>query len=104
MRIIHADGFEVDERQVYKAVIYANMIRAIHILLEIMQSEEIECGEEKTKVHIQLLKETVADVDPGEAFSDDNVKEAMVGMWLDTGVQKAIVKGHEHALFDNLNL
>lgn len=104
MRIIHADGFQVDERQQLKAVIYSNMIVAFRILLEMMESEGIEFGEEKTKVHMQLLEETEANLDPGQAFSDDNVKEAMVGMWLDTGVQKAITKGLEDALFDNLNL
>ena len=104
MRIIHADGFQVDERRQLKAVIYSNMIIAIRMLLDIMRSEGIKFGEEKTKVHIELLEETDADLDPDEAFSDNNVKEAMVGMWLDSGVQKAITKGHKNALCDNLNL
>jgi guanine nucleotide-binding protein subunit alpha len=100
MRIIHADGFHTIERQQLKAVIYSNMITALHALL---WSEETEFGE-KAKVHTQLLEKTPADLGPDEAFGDDNVKKAIVGMWLDTGVQKAITKGHKYALCDNLNL
>jgi hypothetical protein len=48
MRIIHADGFHAIERQRLKAVLYSNMITALHTLL---WSEEIEFGEEKAKVH-----------------------------------------------------
>ena len=104
MRTMHTNGFQVNERQQLKAVIYSNMIISFRIFLEIMQSEGIEFGEEKTKMHIQLLEETKADLDADRAFKGDNVEEAMAGVWLDTGVQKVMAKGLEYSLLDNLHL
>ncbi len=104
MRIIHSNGFQVDERRQIKAVIYSNMIVAFRVLLEIMQTEDMEFADEKTKMHSELLEETEADLDADEAFRDPAIKEAMSGMWLDAGVQKAVAKGHEYALNDNLGL
>jgi guanine nucleotide-binding protein subunit alpha len=104
MRIIHTNGFQVDERRQIKAVIYSNMIIAFRVLLEIMQTEEIDFGNEKTRVYADLLEDTDADLDTDVAFTDKDVKDAMAGMWLDAGVQKAVAKGHEYALNDNLSL
>lgn len=49
-----------------------------------------------------LLEGSDADVEAHEAFSRSEVKEAMQTLWLDAGVQKAVSKGHEFALHDNL--
>jgi guanine nucleotide-binding protein subunit alpha len=49
-----------------------------------------------------LLDKTDPDVGSDEAFSDLKVRDAMRGMWLDAGVQKAVARGHEFALHDNL--
>lgn len=104
MRIIHTNGFQIDERQQIKAVIYSNMIVAFRVLLEIMQTEDIDFADEKTKMHADLLEETETDLDADLAFTDKEVKDAMSAMWLDAGVQKAVAKGHEYALNDNLSL
>jgi guanine nucleotide-binding protein subunit alpha len=104
MRIIHTNGFQVDERRQIKAVIYSNMVIAFRVLLEIMQGEEIDFADEKTRVYADLLEDTDADLDADLAFTDTDVKDAMSGMWLDAGVQKAVAKGHEYALNDNLSL
>lgn len=104
MRIIHSNGFQVDERRQIKAVIYSNMIIAFRVLLEIMQTEDFPFADEKTKMYADTLEETEADLDADQAFRDEAIKDAMAGMWLDGGVQKAVSKGHEYALNDNLSL
>lgn len=50
----------------------------------------------------ELLDKTEPDVGSDEAFSDLKVRDAMREMWLDAGVQKAVARGHEFALHDNL--
>jgi guanine nucleotide-binding protein subunit alpha len=50
MRIIHSGGFPLDERRQNRAVIYSNLIVAFKVLLEIMQSEEIDFEKQETKV------------------------------------------------------
>lgn len=85
-------------------MIYSNIIIAFRVLLEIMQTQDISFSDEKTKVYADLIDATESDVDADEAFSDENIKDAMEGMWLDAGVQMAVRKGHEFALHDNLSL
>lgn len=80
------------------------MITAFRVLLEIMQTEDIDFAEETTKAYAELLEETDGDLEADLAFTDLDVKKAMSGMWLDKGVQQAIAKGHEYALNDNLSL
>jgi guanine nucleotide-binding protein subunit alpha len=50
-----------------------------------------------------LVAKTEADVDTDEAFSDIEIKEAMLELWSDSGVQQAVARGHEFALHDNLH-
>ncbi|KAK2741843.1 hypothetical protein FQN55_008130 [Onygenales sp. PD_40] len=102
MRIIHAGGFPEDERRQNRAVIYSNMVVAFKVLLDIMKTENIEFEYEATKPLADLLDRTEPDVDSDEAFSDLSIKDAMQKMWLDKGVQKAVSRGHEFALHDNL--
>jgi hypothetical protein len=104
MRIIHERGFPDEERRQIRAVIYSNMIIAFRLLLEIMNTEEFGFADEKTKIYAETVEATDPDVDADEAFSDENVKDAMKAMWLDSGVQQAVAKGHEFALHDNLSL
>ena len=44
-----------------------------------------------------------SDVGSDEAFADAQVGDAMRAMWRDAGVQKAVARGHEFALHDNLS-
>jgi len=53
MRIIHAGGFPEEERRQNRAVIYSNLVVAFRILMEIMETENIEYEHEKTKVRTQ---------------------------------------------------
>lgn len=103
MRIIHSGGFPPDERQQHRAVIYSNLVVAFKILLDIMRSENIQFTSEATQPCAQIIEAIESDVDADEAFSDSSVCEAMKTMWADLGVQKAVSKGHEFALHDNLD-
>ena len=102
MRIINSNGFQEDERVQIRAVIYSNVIIAFRVLVEIMRDEDIEFDDPINEEHAELLSSSPVDVDADEAFSDEDIKEALVSMWQDEGVQKAVRKGHEYALNDNL--
>ncbi|KAI1929830.1 hypothetical protein LOZ58_000648 [Ophidiomyces ophidiicola] len=92
MRIIHAGGFPEDERRQTRAVIYANMIVAFKILLDIMEAERISFDSKETEALAQFIEDAESDVECDEAFTDLNIREAMKGMWFDLGVQKAVSK------------
>jgi guanine nucleotide-binding protein subunit alpha len=68
-----------------------------------MQDERLEFADPENEAYADLLENTDADVDAHEAFRDKGIKQAMVSLWQDMGVQKAVARGHEFALHDNLN-
>ncbi|PGG97374.1 hypothetical protein AJ80_09714 [Polytolypa hystricis UAMH7299] len=103
MRIIHAGGFPDDERRQTRATIFSNLVVAFKVLLDIMETESIKFQYDTTKPLAELIQETEPDVDADEAFADLQVRDAMREMWLDSGVQKAVSRGHEFALHDNLH-
>ncbi|KKK15754.1 hypothetical protein P175DRAFT_0180027 [Aspergillus ochraceoroseus IBT 24754] len=103
MRIIHSGGFPEDERRQTRAVIYSNLVIAFKVLLEIMRTEGIEFEHENTRPLADIIDNLEPDVGNDEAFSDLEVRDAMNEMWKDIGVQKAVSRGHEFALHDNLH-
>ncbi|KAI9928941.1 hypothetical protein MW887_001334 [Aspergillus wentii] len=103
MRIIHAGGFPEDERRQTRAVIYSNIVIAFKVLLDIMRAENIVFEKESTKPLAELIDKSDPDLPSDEAFTDLKVRDAMREMWDDSGVQKAVARGHEFALNDNLH-
>ena len=102
MRIIHSSGFQEDERVQLKAVIYSNVVIAFRVLLEIMHDEKLGFADPRNESYAEVIEDAEADVDANQAFRDTRIKEAMLAMWHDTGVQQAVAKSHEFALNDNL--
>lgn len=103
MRIIHSSGFQEDEKIQTRAVIYSNVIVACKVLLEIVENQGIAFEHDVTEEYASLLEEVNADIDAESAFRDKQVKQALRGLWVDAGVQKAVAKGHEYALNDNMH-
>ncbi|KAN0083080.1 Guanine nucleotide binding protein (G-protein), alpha subunit [Elaphomyces granulatus] len=102
MRIIHSGGFPVDERRQTRGVIYSNIIVAFKVLVDIMEAQHIEFASSSSKPLADFLVKIEPDVDAHEAFVDTTVRDAMKELWADPGVQKAVARGHEFALHDNL--
>ncbi|KAJ5887911.1 hypothetical protein N7495_007952 [Penicillium taxi] len=95
MRIIHSGGFPDEERHQTRAVIYSNTVIAFKVLLDIMNAENIEFEREDSRIASTILDNEDPDVGSDEAFSNLKIRDAMHTMWLDPGVQKAVVRGHE---------
>lgn len=103
MRIMHSDGFQEDEKIQTRAIIFSNVIVACKVLLEIMENQKIDFENEATRPHADVLEELSSETDAEGAFKDSEVKEALKVFWKDGGVQKAVSKGHEYALNDNMH-
>lgn len=103
MRIIHSGGFKEDERRGIRALIYSNVITAFKVLLEIIEEENMRLEDERTRAHADLIASTRHNVADDVAFTDMDVKAAMLGMWEDDTVRQAVAKSHQYAENDNLS-
>ena len=103
MRIMHSNGFQEDEKIQTRAVIFSNVVVACKVLMEIMGNEKIDFHDDATRPHAELLEDLSSDVDADGAFKDNAVKDALRIFWSDGGVHKAVARGHEFALNDNMH-
>ena len=55
MRITHNKGFSADERISFKQVLYANLLSAFQIIVDIIEDEEIELGDPEITVRILVF-------------------------------------------------
>lgn len=100
---MHSNGFQDDEKMQTRAIIYSNVIVTCKILLDIMDSQRIGFANNTSRKHAEVIDEINADVDSDTAFMDDGIRLALTALWHDAGVQKAVAKGHEFALNDNMH-
>ena len=73
---MHSNGFQEDEKIQARAVIFSNVVVACKVLMEIMGNQKIDFHDDATRLHAELLENLSLDVDAGEAFKDNAVKEA----------------------------
>ncbi|KAJ9481937.1 hypothetical protein VN97_g11518 [Penicillium thymicola] len=102
MRIIYSNGFSEDERRQIRAVIYAIVIVAFKVLLDIMRAKNIDFETNRAKSSGNFIDKTELDVDSGRASLDTAVCDALKDIREDPGVRKAVEQSKAFALRDNL--
>ncbi|KAM6497742.1 guanine nucleotide-binding protein alpha-2 subunit [Amanita muscaria] len=100
MRLIHKVPFSPQEIETFRQIVFDNIVRGFHYILEAMEEMEIQVSPENSE-HLEVI-ETVADVPSGEPFPMQYY-EPLKGLWADPNVQKAWERGNEAALPENLS-
>ncbi|KAI7853252.1 putative guanine nucleotide-binding protein alpha-2 subunit [Circinella umbellata] len=101
MRIIHTCGFDTDEKESFRTIIFVNIIEAMQILLEALKKFDIKLEDESLLPHIALIQSAIPDLNSSEPYPHvylDPLKE----LWADPGIQKVCQKGNQFALHDNI--
>ncbi|KEZ38821.1 hypothetical protein SAPIO_CDS10864 [Scedosporium apiospermum] len=101
MKLIYAQGFSKSEKLEWKPVVFNNVVQAFQVILEAMNEMDIHFENpenEKNMAHVLVEQE----IHPNEPFPQDFL-EPIKALWQDEGVRKAIDKGNEYALHDNLS-
>jgi guanine nucleotide-binding protein subunit alpha, other len=99
---MHLGGFPKDERIQAKAVIYSNVVVAFKMLLEITRDKKIDFAEEMTGFYSAVLQDAETVVDSDQVFRDARVKQAMLALWSNRAVQRAITESQEFILNETL--
>lgn len=117
------NGFSSQERRKASLIIFANLLDAFKILLDIMATEHIKFGSEYAKViasvqpfdvslslltglFVQLSANLITHKDPTSLFDetplDTATGAAMKDLWQDSGVQSAISWSRNLPFYDNM--
>ncbi|KAL7272779.1 G-Protein alpha subunit [Rhizina undulata] len=101
MKLIHAAGFSKSDRDDYRVIIFSNILNSLKVILEAMEALHLTFENKENEAYIDLI---IMDRElcRGEAFPKE-YQTAFRSLWTDGSVQRAVSKGNEFALHDNLN-
>lgn len=100
MKLIYAQGFSKSEKLEWKPVVFNNVVQSFQVILEAMNEMDIgfeNPENEKNMAHILVEQE----IHPNDPLPQDFL-DPIKALWQDEGVRRAIEKGNEFALHDNL--
>ena len=100
MKIIHQNGYTVDELALYRHTIYKNVIDCAKALIGAVRQFEIEVENSENKENCDYIMEYAVDPDPHQAL-DTKVGDAITAIWNDPCISKVLDHSSEFYLMDS---
>eukprot|EP00040_Diaphanoeca_grandis_P005861 m.34810 g.34810 ORF g.34810 m.34810 type:complete len:354 (-) comp17041_c0_seq1:23-1084(-) len=98
MKIIHGDGYSVQELTSYKTTVIDNLAHSMRIVLEAMGTLKLNLGDQQNRVHV---KKVLQHCQTGASTLPKEVAIAIKALWQDTGVQESYGRASEYQLNDS---
>jgi guanine nucleotide-binding protein G(i) subunit alpha len=98
MKLIHHGGYNDQERESYKEIIYSNTIQSMRAILEALPQLDIPLNpgnDARRSVVLSLPAQIEGDMLPRD------VSDAVRGLWADPGVREAVRRSREFQLNDS---
>jgi len=100
MKIIHQNGYTVDELALYRHTIYKNLVDCAKALVGAMKQFEVEVEKPENKEFCDYITEASVDPDPQQPL-DPQIGEAVANVWKDPCVAKIFEHQNEFYLMDS---
>lgn len=100
MKIIHQNGYTVDELALYRLTIYKNLIDCAKALIGAMRQFNIEPADPANVAFSDYLLEYQVDPDPHTPL-DPKVGEAVSSLWKDGSIESLMDRQSEFYLMDS---
>lgn len=100
MKIIHQNGYTVDELAQYRHTIYKNLIDCAKALIGAMLQFEIEPENPANREYCDFVVDFTVDPDPHESL-DPKIGQAIGSVWRDPCISKVFDHQNEFYLMDS---
>ena len=100
MKIIHQNGYTVDELALYRHTIYKNLNDCAKALIGAMRQFEIEVENPENTANCEYIMDYAVDPDPQQAL-EIKVGEAITSIWNDPCIPKVFDHQSEFYLMDS---
>ncbi|KAI5842853.1 guanine nucleotide binding protein, alpha subunit [Tricharina praecox] len=100
MKIIHQNGYSVDELAMYRLTIYKNLVDCAKTLVQALRQFNIEPEGTTNKAHAESILEFQVDPDPTLPL-DPRIAAAVVALWKDPCIPKIMEHQNEFYLMDS---
>lgn len=97
MKLIHDDGYSVDEREAFKQVIYSNTIQSMRVILEAMDDMGVNFAHPDNQQYANIVLEMPIQMDA----LPPNVAHAIRELWKDPQLQRVYERSREYQLNDS---
>jgi guanine nucleotide-binding protein subunit alpha len=100
MKIIHQNGYTVDELALYRLTVYKNLVDCAKALVGAMRQFGIELGDARNKEYGDYVMDYQVDPDP-HAPLGLKFGEAVTSIWQDTSILAVMDHQNEFYLMDS---
>lgn len=98
MRIIHGSGYNEEDRIQFVNLIYRNIYMSLQALVMAMEKLKVPYSDPQSQTHAESISlvnvETVSEI-------PEEHKEAIKGLWSDSGIQQCYQRRREFQLSDS---
>nr|ACJ05909.1 G protein alpha subunit [Drechslerella dactyloides] len=100
MKIIHQNGYTVEELAQYRLTVYKNLVDCAKALIDAMRQFEVVPEQESNKEHMDFLATFQVDPDPSVPL-DIRVSKAISALWSDPAVPSVLEHQSEFYIMDS---
>ena len=100
MKIIHQNGYTLDELALYRLTIYKNLVDCAKALIGAMRQLEIDPDHPENEGYMEYLSNYSVDPDPHTPL-DNQVGEMITSLWRDPMVGVVLERQSEFYLMDS---
>jgi guanine nucleotide-binding protein G(i) subunit alpha len=100
MKIIHQNGYSIEELAMYRLTIYKNVIDCAKALIGAMEQFGVEPERDVNREYSDFLMEYSVDPDPEKPL-DAKVGQAVISLWHDPCIAKIMEHSSEFYLMDS---
>lgn len=100
MKIIHQNGYSVDELALYRHTIYKNLVDCAKALIGATRQFDIELQDPANKENCNYIMEYSVDPDPHQPL-DPKIGEAIKSLWNDPCIPKVFEHQNEFYMMDS---
>jgi len=100
MRILHASGFNTNEKFNFRSIIYSNIVRNMKVLVDALRTFGIPLADQENALHCEQISSWERqDLNPA-TFAD--FTSALIALWKDCGIQEAFGKRGQFQLGESI--
>ena len=90
MTLIHGGGYNKDQKEAFKEIIFSNVVQSMRVVLEAMEKLKIPLGDPENKPHQTLISESSAQIEDRDL--PEKITKAIKNLYNDKGVQECIIR------------
>lgn len=99
MKLIHDGGYNNDERESFKEIIFSNTVQSMRVILEAMERMNIQLANADNKAHGIVIEDLPNQIE-GDSLAPE-IATAIKSLWADAGVQVCFGRSSEYQLNDS---